>query len=664
MKEINNLKLSHKIMLPVSLGGILILFGILVGLYVIKAKNTREAGLSTAESIASQIKSMRSFYTKEIAPRAKQAGMELNYDYDQRESVLPLPATFTHALGDQIAKDQPGMQVRLYSRYPYPHRAASETYNDFEKEALDRLEQDPETPIYELVRIEDRLSLRYGIADRMVSEGCVSCHNSHPESPKTDWKLGDVRGVIEVVVPVDEVEASIAKSATTLGLGVIAGFAFLLVMVLWMLRRVVLRPIDALQKATEAVSEGDLSIEMKAASNDEIGDLAHSFNGMVGNIRETSEALQEEKAGVEAKVEEALKESAAQQQYLDQSVVTMLDGMKRFADGDLTVHLEPKRDDNIGHLYQGFNTAVANLRHLCSQVKETVRSTAQAVTQITSNTEALAAGTQEQSAQAGEVAAAVEEMAQTIIQNADNAGQTAAAAASNGQVAQEGGQIVQQTVEKIRQIADVVGQSAETVERLGESSAAIGEIVAVINDIADQTNLLALNAAIEAARAGDQGRGFAVVADEVRKLAERTTGATKQIAEMINTIQAETSQAVQAMNHGREEVADGIKLADDAGEALHRIVSETQGVVDMVDHIAAANQQQSLASEEISRSVEAISTISTESAQGVMDIARSSESLGQLTEKLRGLVAHFEIDRAPRSAARTRSLPARDAARV
>ena len=99
----NKLKLSHKFLLPVILGGFLILISFLAGLYVIKAKNTREAGLNTASALASQIKSMRSFYTEEIASRAKASGMTLNYDFAEQDSTLPLPATFTHALGERIA---------------------------------------------------------------------------------------------------------------------------------------------------------------------------------------------------------------------------------------------------------------------------------------------------------------------------------------------------------------------------------------------------------------------------------------------------------------------------------------------------------------------------------------------------------------------------------
>ena len=427
--------------------------------------------------------------------------------------------------------------------------------------------------------------------------------------------------------------------------------------------RIISRPIRSLERAAHDVAEGNLEIHLEAGSKDEIGSLVDSFRVMVEQIRASTEALAEEKAGIERRVEEAVQSSEAQQRYLAQSVDRMLQEMRKFADGDLTVHLQHQRDDEIGQLYRGFNRAVSNIRDLFAQVQRAVSSTVSASTQISSATEELAAGAQEQSTQASEVAAAVEEMARTIVENAQNANETATVARQNGQLAQDGGRVVTQTVEKIREIAEVVGQSAQTVERLGASSQEVGQIVKVIDEIADQTNLLALNAAIEAARAGEQGKGFAVVADEVRQLAERTTEATKQIAEMIQTIQAETDEAVQAMQRGTEEVETGIRLADEAGASLEQIVGQTQQTEDLISQIASASEEQSTTSEQISRSVEAISTVAEESARGLGDIAHSTDDLNRLMEQLQKLVAQFKVNQAGLNAGTDRPAAARQATR-
>jgi methyl-accepting chemotaxis protein len=310
---------------------------------------------------------------------------------------------------------------------------------------------------------------------------------------------------------------------------------------------------------------------------------------------------------------------------------------------DLNSQFNSDRQDEIGGLQRSFDKFVTSIKDTLLQVAEASSAVASASSQISSSTEEMAAGAQEQTSQAGEVASAVEEMTKTIVENSRNASSTADTAKQARMSAEEGGKIVEETVTGMKRIAEVVNKSAVTVKALGHSSDQIGEIIGVIDDIADQTNLLALNAAIEAARAGEQGRGFAVVADEVRKLAERTTKATKEIADMIKKIQSETIGAVSSMEEGTKEVDSGIKLADKAGSSLNEIVTTSQKVMDMVTQIAAASEEQSSASEQISKNVEAISSVTSESAQGTQQIARAAEDLNRLTENLQQLVGKFNL---------------------
>lgn len=410
------------------------------------------------------------------------------------------------------------------------------------------------------------------------------------------------------------------------------------------LARVIGRPVQQLDEAAVRIREGDYDVTVDVTSSDEIGHLAESFNLMVEGIQQAGADLLAEKASVEAKVEEAVREAEAQRAYLSGAIDEMLEMIARFADGDLTVELQASRQDKISELYAGFNRAVEQMRVMLRKVDDAVKATSSSATEISVSSEQLAGAMQEQSAQATEVAAAVEQMVRTIVENSSNTSRAAQVTEEFGDVAREGGAVVEQTVSKIRQIAEVVRMSTETVTRLGDSSEQIGAIVSVINDIADQTNLLALNAAIEAARAGEQGRGFAVVADEVRKLAERTSDATKEIATMIKTIQTETQAAVRAMDQGNTEVAAGLELADRAGESLQRVVEGSRNTVDMITMIAAASEEQSATSEQISRSVEMISSVSGQSAEGVTQIARTADDLSRLTVELGSLVEKFSFD--------------------
>ena len=317
--------------------------------------------------------------------------------------------------------------------------------------------------------------------------------------------------------------------------------------------------------------------------------------------------------------------------------------LTELSSGNLTSRMKNNYKGDFDKMKESVNNFAQFFDMVISQFNEAVQSTNSTSTELASTAETLASAAQESSAQADEVASATEEMASTVTENARAAGNTSEEAEKNGDIAKDGGRIVQSTIEKMTEIANVVNNSVENISKLGESSKEIGQIISVINDIADQTNLLALNAAIEAARAGEQGRGFAVVADEVRKLAERTTDATKQIAEMISNIQSQTENAVVEMNKGNEEVQSGIKLADKAGTSLSHIVESSTNVKDMINQIAAATEEQSATTEQISSNVLAISQASSESAKQVEDIAKSSDSLNQLTKGLGDLLEQFTI---------------------
>ena len=318
--------------------------------------------------------------------------------------------------------------------------------------------------------------------------------------------------------------------------------------------------------------------------------------------------------------------------------------LETYAAGDLSARMIHEYKGEFETLRSYINSLGDSLSGVIRQVLESVQSAASAAIQISTTADTMATSAEEQSSQADEVASAVEEMTRTIAENASSAIKTAQNAERNRDIAIDGGSIVEQTVVKMRDIAIVVRKSAENIEHLGESSKQIGEIISVIDDIADQTNLLALNAAIEAARAGEQGRGFAVVADEVRKLAERTTEATKQIANMIKGIQSETQEAVADMKKGNDEVSNGISLADKAGKSLKVIVDSSQDVQDMINQIAAATEEQSSTSEQIAKNVNAISSVTADSAKRIQDIAHSSDELAKLTENLREIVSQFKVE--------------------
>lgn len=332
-----------------------------------------------------------------------------------------------------------------------------------------------------------------------------------------------------------------------------------------------------------------------------------------------------------------------QTQELASSASILLNAMNEFSRGNLSVNIADHRDDDMGLLMKGFNTTVQTVGQLIYSVKENVEMTLSISAQLSEQTNHIEQAIQSQVMQTHDVSAAIEEMSSTITDNARTATGAANEAESGERLAHNGGNVTRQTIEKMNQIARIVAESTETIERLGVSSQQIGEIVSVINDIADQTNLLALNAAIEAARAGEQGRGFAVVADEVRKLAERTAVSTKQISQMIRTIQQETNQAVHQMRQGNIAVTEGTTLATEAGAALQSIVESASAIQVSVNQIAAATEQQSSTSSQIARSMESIMAISNDTGQSVQYIAGTTQELLQAAERLQSTIRLFSV---------------------
>jgi len=311
-------------------------------------------------------------------------------------------------------------------------------------------------------------------------------------------------------------------------------------------------------------------------------------------------------------------------------------------EGDLTQRIQVTSKDEIGELGNGFNQFVQKIHDVIAEVGGVTREVASAATQIAASSEEMSQGMTDQNQQVMQISSAIEQMGSSVVEVARKSGEAANNAAESGKVAQAGGAVVEQTIEGMRAISEAVSAGAASVAELGKRGEQIGKIIDVINDIADQTNLLALNAAIEAARAGEHGRGFAVVADEVRKLADRTTKATDEIGESIKAIQTETGEAVQRMNAGTDQVAAGVASATEAGESLKKIVTGAQEVAGMIQSIAAAAEQQSAASEEVSRNVEAVSSVSRQAGEGAGQAAMAAAQLSTKAEQLQRLVDTFK----------------------
>lgn len=339
--------------------------------------------------------------------------------------------------------------------------------------------------------------------------------------------------------------------------------------------------------------------------------------------------------------------------------------------GDLTKRIEVASNDEIGLLAQAFNKMVENLSGLIKQIadnavevarhaqqlNQSAEQSTKAAEQIASTVTEVSTGTEKQvsgTKEASEVINQISEGIQQIVQSAQSVAATSVQASS---FAESGNSALSKATNQMSNISNTVNESSGIVADLGQRSTEIGQIVDIITSIAGQTNLLALNAAIEAARAGEQGRGFAVVAEEVRKLAEQSAGAAKQISELIGEIQVKTAQAVEAMEAGTKEVAEGTIIMGEAGEAFGKILNAVNSVSEQIGEVSAATQQMAAGSTQVVRSIQDVAAIAETSATGTLsvasaiqeqtatmeEIAASAHVLSEMSVQLQELVGNFKL---------------------
>jgi methyl-accepting chemotaxis protein len=324
------------------------------------------------------------------------------------------------------------------------------------------------------------------------------------------------------------------------------------------------------------------------------------------------------------------------------SMITMVKDVAE-GEGDLTKRLEIISRDELGDLAKWFNLFLEKIHGIISQVSGTAAQVASASEELSSSAALQAQGAGTQKNQTSHVATAMQQMSSTVQRVSDSCTRAAQASRQAAETAREGGSVVETALTTMHSIAEAVTSTSKKLGDLGKSSEKIGRVAAVIDDIADQTNLLALNAAIEAARAGEEGRGFAVVADEVRKLAERTTTATKEIAQMIKTIQDGTRNAVDALESGSRQVEEGVASTARAGESLQKIIHMSEEVGSMITHIAAAATEQSGAAAEVNRNMDQISELVKESAVASQESAKACQDLSELAMALENMVGNFKL---------------------
>jgi len=286
-------KLSTRLFTPLVVIFILVIIILIVYVPSVTQKHTIKAAISTAENTVRQYKSIRSYYTKNVIEKVLNTSeVTTNYDHEAVDKVIPLPATFIHEISEEFTK-QGIIAIKLYSPYPFPNRK-NRTLDVFAHDAWSALNNNSDKIFSQIDTVNGKEVVRVAIADTMTQQACVNCHNSHPNTPKNDWQLKDVRGILEVQIPIEEqlMDASTLNGEITLI--VIISVSSTVVLLFMMFKRLVSRRLESVHDALQGIASRDesLSQSLIETQKDEIGQLAQGYNRMLRSINDNRSKVQ------------------------------------------------------------------------------------------------------------------------------------------------------------------------------------------------------------------------------------------------------------------------------------------------------------------------------------------------------------------------------------
>jgi methyl-accepting chemotaxis protein len=569
--------LAWRMILPIPL---VVVIGIAVIWFVVPrvvVEIATDGALSASQQIATQFKIVRTYYTENVVNKINKEGtFKPSVEHKNDAKAIPLPATMIHDLSALLSKQDTTLD--LYSGYPFPNRKDRQL-DAFQQKAWDYLSHNPQGVLSQNETRDGKNIVRVAVADTMVAQGCVNCHNSTPNSPKRDWKIGDVRGVLEVTMVIDEqlAHGTALSTAIIIAVGLIG---VLLIAITLAVTRSVTKPISGIVGAMRQLAKGNTTIIVPGGErSDEIGAIADAVRVFKDTIIE-AERLRTEQVEVE----------------------------KRGND---------KRKADMHRLASEFEREVGNIVNTVSSASNELETAAVTLTRTAETTQSLsstvAASSEQASANVKSVASAAEEF--------------------SGSIAEIGRQVL----ESRRIAAEAVKQAETTNTRmteLSQSATRIGDVVKLITSVADQTNLLALNATIEAARAGSAGKGFAVVAQEVKALAAQTSKATDEISAQIAAMQMATEGSVAAIKQIGDTIDRISEIATTIASAVEEQDAATQEISRNVQQAAAGTMQ-------VASHITDVSCSANETGSASSRVLLSAQSLSNESNHLKQEVKRF-----------------------
>jgi len=623
--------LQSKLLFPIIFGGIFIIAIMIVVLMKTEKGIVLESGVQMADLVTKQSSEMRKIYAGKIMPKIQENGGYDSSDWETTKGAVPAAATLVNMVGHNLSQTLPGVELRLYSEHPFKNRNLD--LDEFEKKSIEALKKDSTKPYYELIEKDGETLIRYSIAD-IMAQGCVNCHNSHPLSTKTDWKVGDFRGVVSTTIPLGKLEKEVSSSFNILNIVITLLLILLVIYTSFTIKKVsknIALFKNSLCDFFSYLNRDTAKLKItEISTNDEIGEMSKLINKNMLKIRENN--LSDTKVLGEIvlildKVESGSYKCRIKSTTKNPMVMTLRNTINKMLDtvasnlDDLQQTLQSYTNDNYAKsieipkkIQKG---RMRNIMEASNELGIALTNNAKSNLQngeilehdssiMKKSMENLSEKANEQAASLEQTAAALEEITSTVRNN------------SQSYMKMSGLGI--QVKDSVANGQNLASKTTGSMDEINSKVQAINEAITVIDQIAFQTNILSLNAAVEAATAGEAGKGFAVVAAEVRNLASRSAEAAKEIKALVE-------DATKKANDGKQISAEMIKGYIE----LNDKISET---INLINEVSSSSKELITGVEQINDSVNMLDKVTQENASEANNISLIANKVSSLANDL------------------------------
>ena len=495
---------------------------------------------------------------------------------------------------------------------------------------------------------------RSALTDENATEATLRQFNEAKQAIQIPLENGDLlvadpvplknglRGHVLVALDRSRIEEGLGSLRKTLLIALLLSVVIFITLLTVLSRLLIIGPLRTMRAMAMRLAEADLSGRVEGAPTRELDELAESLNSIGQGLRDTLGRVRGVAESV-AQVVDQISRSAStttsgsstvltRVEETSSAMVEMLSSLKGIAENvEVLYQSAEESSSSIMEMSTTNDEVAANVLKMAGSVEETTS----AIEQMTYSIKEVARNVEDLLKNTEATSSSIREMDIAIGQVETNAYETARLSEQVSKDAETGMESIQKTIVGIDRIKDSSRQASSVIDQLGRRIGEIGNIVDVIDDVAEQTNLLALNAAIIAAQAGEHGKGFAVVADEIKDLSERTAASTKEIADLIRAVQAESRNAASAMNQGVRSVEEGVVLGREAENALKKIQESAKNSTQMVKAIARATVEQARGSKDVTAAVERVRETIEQINKATNEQARGSEQVMKVAEQMK-----------------------------